>query len=276
VASRVKLYGINHVALKVDDVERAVELWRTAFDVRDVDFAPGAAFIDMGDQFVALFESGDTAHFGLVVDDKEAARDALSDAGAEALLGRFVDVRDPSGNRIQLVQYDQIQFTKDAAILSALELSGEKTEAARAELRSKGLLATAEAATRWAEGWTRAWATHDVELVASLYADDAVHVSAFFREPQPPADYAAWAFSDEERAEVWFAEPAVAGDRAFGAWWAISRATDGRETTLAGISDVRFGADGLVVRQRDYWNEAEGALPPPDDWGPVVAHEASA
>jgi catechol 2,3-dioxygenase-like lactoylglutathione lyase family enzyme len=139
VAPRVRLYGINHVALQVDDVARTVEFWRAAFDVRRVDYEPGAAFVDLGDQFVALFESGDTAHFGLVVDDKEAARESLRAAGAEILPGRFVDALDPSGNRIQIVQYDQIQFTKDAAILRALGLPGEKTDAALRELRAKGL-----------------------------------------------------------------------------------------------------------------------------------------
>jgi ketosteroid isomerase-like protein len=134
-----------------------------------------------------------------------------------------------------------------------------------------------EAVGRWIDGWARGWATHDVDLIASLYADDAVHVSAFFREPQRTADYAAWAFSDEQGAEVWFAEPVVEGNRAAVAWWAISRGVDGRETTLAGVSTVLFGRDGLVVQQRDYWNAAEDtAAAPPDDWGPIAAHEQSA
>lgn len=130
------------------------------------------------------------------------------------------------------------------------------------------------AVDRWIDGWARGWATHDVALIASRYADDAVHVSAFFREPQPTAEYAAWAFSDEQAAEVWFAEPLVEGDQAAVTWWAISHGADGRDTTLAGVSIVQFGPDGLVVRQRDYWNSAEDeAMPPPDDWSPVAAHE---
>jgi len=130
-----------------------------------------------------------------------------------------------------------------------------------------------EAVARWIDAWARGWATHDVELIASVYADDAIQVSAFFREPQKPAEYAAWAFSDEESAEVWFAEPLIDGDRAAVSWWAISRGADGRDTTLAGVSMLWFGPDGLVVRQRDYWNSAEDtALVPPDDWGPVAAH----
>jgi hypothetical protein len=130
---------------------------------------------------------------------------------------------------------------------------------------------------RWIDGWARGWAAHDVELIASLYADDAVHLSAFFREPRPPADYAAWAFSDEERAEVWFARPVREGNRAAVAWWAISRGIDGCDTTLAGVSTITFGADGLVVDQRDYWNAAEDtANAPPQEWGPVAAHERTA
>jgi hypothetical protein len=98
-------------------------------------------------------------------------------------------------------------------------------------------------------------------------------VSAFFREAQRTADYAAWAFADEERAEVWFGEPIVEGDRTAIAWWAISRGSDGRDSTLAGVSMIRFGRDGLVLDQRDYWNSADdAAISPPDDWGPV-AHE---
>jgi len=101
-----------------------------------------------------------------------------------------------------------------------------------------------------------------------------VHVSAFFREAQRTADYAAWAFADEERAEVWFAEPLVEDDRAAVAWWAVSRGTDGRDSTLAGVSMIRFRSDGLVLDQRDYWNIAEDdAIAPPGDWGPVAAHE---
>jgi hypothetical protein len=97
---------------------------------------------EIGDQFVALFERGsreEEAHFGLVVEDKEAARRALEQAGVEILPGHRLDFHDPSGNRVQVVQYDQIQFTKTDAILEAMGVSPEKTEPARAELRAKGL-----------------------------------------------------------------------------------------------------------------------------------------
>jgi hypothetical protein len=103
---------------------------------------PGAAFLQMGDQFIALFERGprtEEPHFGLVVDDKQEARRALEEAGVEVLPGPFFDFRDPSGNRIQLVQYDQIQFTKTDRVLAGMGLELGKSELALGELRSKGL-----------------------------------------------------------------------------------------------------------------------------------------
>jgi hypothetical protein len=131
-----------------------------------------------------------------------------------------------------------------------------------------------EPASRWIDAWARGWATHDVELIGSVYAEGALHLSSPFREPRPPAEYAAWAFADEESAEVWFAEPVVQGDRAAVAWWAVSHGADGRDTTLAGVSTIVFGPDGLVVDQRDYWNLAEDtATAPPEGWGPVAQHE---
>jgi lactoylglutathione lyase len=138
-----RLVGINHVALQVDDLEQAVELFCRLFEPTAVDRSePDAAFLEIGDQFIALFERGsreEEPHFGLVVDDKEAARRALEDAGVEILPGPRLDFRDSSGNRIQIVQYDQIQFSKPEDLLRRMNLSAAKTEAALAELRAKGL-----------------------------------------------------------------------------------------------------------------------------------------
>jgi catechol 2,3-dioxygenase-like lactoylglutathione lyase family enzyme len=140
---KAKLVGINHVALQVDDLEAAVEFYTALFEPTAVDRSEhDAAFLEIGDQFLALFERGsreEEAHFGLVVEDKEAARRALEEAGVEILSGHRLDFRDPSGNRVQVVQYDQIQFTKTAEILEAMGVSAEKTETALAELRAKGL-----------------------------------------------------------------------------------------------------------------------------------------
>jgi catechol 2,3-dioxygenase-like lactoylglutathione lyase family enzyme len=137
------LVGINHVALEVDDLDRALAFWRAVFGEIEVDESePGMAFIDLGDQFVALAEheaSEAEAHFGLVVDDKEAARRALTEADAEIEPGRFLDARDPFGNLLQVVQYDQIMFTKTPEVLRAMALELTKTAAALEELRAKGI-----------------------------------------------------------------------------------------------------------------------------------------
>jgi lactoylglutathione lyase len=138
-----RLVGINHVALEVDELQRALSFWRTAFGEIEVDESePGMAFIDLGDQFVALAErdaSDAEAHFGLVVDDKEAARQALKDAGAAIDRGRFLNARDPFGNLLQVVQYDQIQFTKSPEVLRAMALELTKTAAALEELQARGI-----------------------------------------------------------------------------------------------------------------------------------------
>ena len=128
--------------MQVDDIDEAVTFYTDLFQPTAVNRIPGAAFIQMGDQFVALFERGprtEEPHFGLVVDDKEEARRVLEEAGAEVLAGRFLDFRDPSGNRIQLVQYDQIQFTKTDRVLAGMRLELGKSERALAELRDKNL-----------------------------------------------------------------------------------------------------------------------------------------
>jgi lactoylglutathione lyase len=137
-----KLVGINHVALQVDDLEAALAFWRSLFDPTFDLSEPDAAFVELGDQFVALFERGsreEEPHFGLVVDDEEATRRALADNDVEILPGHRLDFRDPSGNRIQMVEYAQIQFTKADPILRALGVSPVKTDRALAELRGKGL-----------------------------------------------------------------------------------------------------------------------------------------
>jgi lactoylglutathione lyase len=138
-----RLVGINHVALQVDDIEAAVAFYTEIFEPTGVNRSVrGAAFIQLGDQFLALFERGQRAeepHFGLVVDDKEAAKSALEEAGAVVLPGRFFDFRDPSGNRVQIVQYDEIQFSKTDRVLEGMGLELGKSEQALDELRAKGL-----------------------------------------------------------------------------------------------------------------------------------------
>ena len=142
---RPRLVGINHVALEVGDLDAAVEFYGAIFELRGVDFEPGMAFIDMGDQFLALQQArtqsrDQTRHFGLVVDDKPAVRAALEARGIEILPGRRLDFFDPWGNRIQVVDYRDIQFTKVPQVIRAMGLEHlRKRPAAIAELRAKGL-----------------------------------------------------------------------------------------------------------------------------------------
>jgi catechol 2,3-dioxygenase-like lactoylglutathione lyase family enzyme len=140
---RQRLVGINHVALEVDDVEGALDFYGGLFGFAPPEREPGAAFIDMGDQFLALFQADaeeSERHFGLVVPDKRQARRALEAAGAEIISGQRLDFRDPFGNRVQVVQYDQIQFTKTERVLRGMGLALGKTDEALAELRAKGLV----------------------------------------------------------------------------------------------------------------------------------------
>jgi catechol 2,3-dioxygenase-like lactoylglutathione lyase family enzyme len=138
-----RLVGINHVALEVDEIEEAVAFYTDLFQPTAVDRGePGAAFLEIGDQFIALFERGsreEEPHFGLVVDDKQSTRQTLAAAGVEILPGPRLDFRDPSGNRIQVVQYDQVQFTKSDRVLSGMGVRLAKSEQALAELRAKRL-----------------------------------------------------------------------------------------------------------------------------------------
>jgi len=141
-----RLVGINHVALEVGDLEAALEWYGRIFEfeiVREPPF-PHMAFLQMGDQFIALSERRsqppDTArHFGLVVDDKPAVRAALEEAGAEILPGRGLDVLDPWGNHLQVVAYGDIQFSKTPEVMRGMGLDLPKSEQALAELRESGL-----------------------------------------------------------------------------------------------------------------------------------------
>jgi catechol 2,3-dioxygenase-like lactoylglutathione lyase family enzyme len=123
-----RLVGINHVALEVGDLEQAIAFFGSLFELHGIDREPGMAFLDMGDQFLALSEGEhgppDRArHFGLVVDDKEAVRQVLKENGVTILPGRFLDFLDPWGNRIQVVDYRDIQFTKTREVLESMGLA---------------------------------------------------------------------------------------------------------------------------------------------------------
>jgi lactoylglutathione lyase len=145
---KARAVGLNHIALEVGDIDEALAFYRRLFDFELRGRSGTSAFIDLGDQFLAL-QKGRTGgadngrHFGLVVDDKDAVRQALSDAGIQPLPGRFLDFLDPWGNRIEIVGYDNIQFTKAPAVLRAMGLEHlSKTEKAIKELADKGMAQT--------------------------------------------------------------------------------------------------------------------------------------
>src|SRR5436305_9237737 len=139
-----KLVGINHVALEVGDVDEALAWYGRFFSFELRGRGGGMAFIDLGDQFIALASSSAEhrdaeRHFGLVVDDKAAVRAALEDAGVELTRAPNCPFRDPWGNHVQVADYREIQFTKTDEIMRGMGLSLEKTDRALAELRQKGL-----------------------------------------------------------------------------------------------------------------------------------------
>jgi lactoylglutathione lyase len=145
MASRAKLVGFNHLALEVGDVEEALEFYGRLFEVKLRERGPGMAFVDAGDQFIALSEGkkegpDDHRHIGMVVDDKRSVRRVLREMNVEILPGRGLDFLDPWGNRWQVVEYSEIQFTKAPHILRGMGLGHlRKTEDALEELRKKGL-----------------------------------------------------------------------------------------------------------------------------------------
>jgi catechol 2,3-dioxygenase-like lactoylglutathione lyase family enzyme len=144
---RARLVGINHIALEVGEIDAALDFYARvlAFELRGR-VGSRLAFIDAGDQFIALSAgrrqpADEARHFGLVVDDAAAVRRALVAAGVEILPGSGLDFRDPWGNRIQIVQYDEIQFLKSPAVLRSMGLEQlGKTPDALAQLQAKGVV----------------------------------------------------------------------------------------------------------------------------------------
>jgi catechol 2,3-dioxygenase-like lactoylglutathione lyase family enzyme len=139
---------MNHIALEVDDIDEALAFWESIFGELELrGRGRQMAFIDMGDQFLALARGrtqppDQSRHFGLVVDDKEAVRERLRELGIAVSSDRGLDFRDPWGNLIQVVDYRDVQFTKTDDVLRAMKLEGfEKSESALAELRAKGISA---------------------------------------------------------------------------------------------------------------------------------------
>jgi catechol-2,3-dioxygenase len=139
-----RLAGINHIALEVGDIEQALEFYGKIFDFTLRAKRPGNAFIELGDQFINLMQSNAEhrdarRHFGLVVDDRSQVRALVEAAGGKLLPGPFLDFLDPWGNRVEVVEYADIQFTKAPHILKAMGLDPAKTEKAQRELADKGM-----------------------------------------------------------------------------------------------------------------------------------------
>ena len=145
MAGRAKLIGFNHIALEVGDIEEALEFYGRLFEIELRGRGPRMAFIDAGDQFIALAEGesrspDDHRHIGMVVDDRRVVRRALREMGVEVLPGRGLDFLDPWGNHWQVVDYSEIQFTKAPEVLEGMGLGSlKKSEKALEELRRKGL-----------------------------------------------------------------------------------------------------------------------------------------
>lgn len=143
--TKPRMVGFNHVALEVGDIDQALAFYGRLFRFELRSRSDAMAFIDLGDQFIALQKgrvqsADDGRHFGLVVDDKEAARRALAAAGVPALPGPFLDFLDPWGNRVEIVGYENIQFTKAPNVLRGMGLAHlSKNATAIRELTDKGM-----------------------------------------------------------------------------------------------------------------------------------------
>jgi len=144
-SAKPRLVGFNHVAIEVGDIDAALDFYGKLFSFELRSREPGMAFIDLGDQFLALQETPSPSptggrHFGLVVEDKEAARERLVEAGIHIEPGPLLDFRDPWGNLVEIIGYSNIQFTKADHVLRGMGLEHlGKNDAAIRELAEKGM-----------------------------------------------------------------------------------------------------------------------------------------
>ena len=141
----VRALGINHIALEVGSIDEALAWYGRFLHFELRGRRGGMAWIDLGDQFIALAEgrtqpADRERHFGLVVSDKEELRRLLRAAGLDVSPQGGLMFRDPWGNQVQVVDYREVQFTKAPEVLFAMVPEGlEKNESAKAELRAKGM-----------------------------------------------------------------------------------------------------------------------------------------
>jgi len=142
--SKPRLVSINHIALEVGDIDEARDFYGKIFNFTLRGKRPGNAFIELGDQFINLMQTPTPhedrrRHFGLVVDDRSSVRARVEAAGGRLLPGPFLDFLDPWGNRVEVVEYGDIQFTKAPHVLRAMGFDLDKTEKALRELADKGM-----------------------------------------------------------------------------------------------------------------------------------------
>jgi catechol 2,3-dioxygenase-like lactoylglutathione lyase family enzyme len=144
----VRPVGINHIAFEVSDVEATLAWYQRWFEITLRGRGRGMAFIDLGDQFIALMQSDAdgahvdrTRHHGIAVDDKERLRAELREAGVDVNRKGSLRLHDPDGNQLEIVDYRDIQFSKTPGVLAGMGLGGlQKSDDARRELTEKGLL----------------------------------------------------------------------------------------------------------------------------------------
>ena len=141
---KARAVGINHIAFEVTDLDATLAWYERFFDVRLRGRRPTMAFIDLGDQFIALSVASEVRpdadrHVGLVVDDKEALRAALQAAGADVAASGSLRVRDPSGNQLEIVDYREVQFSKTEAVLRGMEPPGCEDAGGDRRTADKGL-----------------------------------------------------------------------------------------------------------------------------------------
>jgi lactoylglutathione lyase len=142
-----RLVGINHVAIEVGDIDEALAWYGRVFSFTLRGKGERNAFIDMGDQFINMTRVPDyrqdgveRRHIGFVVDDRSSVKARAEAAGAKMVEGPFLDFLDPWGNRLEIIEYSNIQFTKAPHILKGMGLDDlDKNANARKELADKGM-----------------------------------------------------------------------------------------------------------------------------------------
>jgi lactoylglutathione lyase len=143
-AVKPRMIGINHVAIEVGDIDAALAFYGKIFEFTLRGRSEHNAFIDLGDQFIALMRGGtkgkvEQRHFGIVVDDRSRVGECAAAAGATLIDGPFLDFLDPWGNRIEVVEYANVQFTKASHVLRGMGVELAKNDKARRELAEKGM-----------------------------------------------------------------------------------------------------------------------------------------